>query len=438
MNFEECITQINYIYGDSFPGIDLGTVMYWECKRVSSGNIEYHTKEFMLSLIKQVFNLRNHYVLSSHEGSTLLFFNHTSRLQHIKSFNSICELASNKDVVQIQVTKHKFAPIRLVPCRIRQLIKWLSRSIKLHISFRDFLYFTVIAQLSLEAMRQISMWDLAQYKAIITYYDLIWDSSILVQLAKKDNIPVITLQHGIFSGKVFPEDYYGNDTDDIEIETAADVFLAWNQLTKQHMIGRGIDSEHICILGAPRNFDGARPQMSRQKLRAFGVVFSCSKYEDSILVHIANEISRITKMKYYVRYHPLQSGHEYDEICNMEYCLGSTSHRDIKLYADSVSFSIVGRSTMFVDLLSIGARAYHYVDKRGYGAYKVSECSFSDALDVIRYENNLDDTSSQWQYCLNYLLGPENAADLYRAFFRYLQSDEFSGMDSFDSARWAN
>lgn len=122
----------------------------------------------------------------------------------------------------------------------------------------------------------------------------------------------------------------------------------------------------------------------------------------------------------------------------MEYCLGSTSHRDIKLYADSVSFSIVGRSTMFVDLLSIGARAYHYVDKRGYGAYKVSECSFSDALDVIRYENNLDDTSSQWQYCLNYLLGPENAADLYRAFFRYLQSDEFSGMDSFDSARWAN
>lgn len=415
---QECQRSIQTVFGKEFAELDVSQIFYWPAVSITKRDIKWPTQYYFKVSFKQLFNARNRYELKPGRFAKLLFFNQTNRSDHVETFKKVTLLSPESDVVQVDVVPKSFASPKVCLRRMHQLLCWVIKKRKTDLSWREFWFAVPYAQQALEAKRQFQHWDLTRYSAVVFYYDFNWISDVLRQMAKAKGIKAVTLQHGIyFTKSVFPE-----ENNDLCVRSSnADVFLAWSELTKKMLEETGFPKENIQVMGVPRYLDRVRVPMSRDKTKGvFGVVSSIAEYEDRQIIQIACDIAEQTGWNFYVRYHPNQQGNEYDRFISSPWYIGSDRSEQ---YSEKVDFSLVGRSTMLVDLVAQGKRVYHYIDERGYGAYTADECSFCNAQDVIEMEKNLDETESQWNALRELLIGPENAKENYVDFFQTLENE---------------
>lgn len=412
--------DVRCIFETDFPSIDVTKTLYFPCVNLAMQNIEWPTRHYAVVSFKQLFSARNLYPLKHKNNAKLLFFNQTDRADHVQAFNRIVSLVRLADVVQVKVIPHRIASLGVCLRRTCRLIGWIARKRKTNLSWREFWFTVPFVQLALEAKEQFERWDLSKYAAVVFYYEHNWVSNVLMQMAAAKGILTVTLQHGEYFGNaVFPEEEPGPPL----TASNADVFLAWDEMTRDLLLDLNVPEERIRIMGIPRYLDYIRPDMKlNTRKRRFGVVSSIAKYEDKQMIKIACEIAEKTGWEFCIRYHPLQQGNEYDHLFSSPYYIKNGGCGTLDQYEQQVDFSLVGRSTMLVDLVAKGARAYHYVDSRGFGAYPQKECAFSCADEVIRMEEDLESTKKQWKALQDKIMGPIDAKQRYIDFFKSLGS----------------
>ena len=418
MDFQEYLKDISIIMGPSFEGFQMEGIFSIPAMHCSL-SLEWSTWYYLKSALKQLFNNRNHYPLTTETNADKLFFNQTDREDHVKNFEAIVSTAVNKDVMRTYVTPGKWAKPAIIWGRIKDFAGWLLRWKKTRLTFREFAYVAGYAQMSKEAQQQFEKIDLKKYRAVIFYYDWNWISNVLEQMAEKAGCKTVSLQHGMPVCKpVLPQD----DRFEAIKATGSQYFIAWNEISKKFICeASALPEERAVALGMPRCIDTVLPEMSGRQKKAFGVAVTISEYEDLQLIKVANELAHILKMKFYVRYHPLQVGNEYDKFCEEDVYAGSMSSQNgvsVEEYAEKVSFTLVGRSTMLLDLLCLGSRAYHYMDAEGNGFYKdTPQCSFCCAEQVVGYEKDLAATVVQLKALRDSLTGGERVRQNYTDYF---------------------
>lgn len=421
MNQEEYLEEIIKVVGAEFADFEAEDIFYFPAYNCARQNIEWSVWFYLKRIMKQLLNDREHYILSTEAKSNKLFFNHTDQQNHVETFERIVGTATRKDVLRTVVTPRRFAKPLLIIQRLQNLLKWFWRWKTTKLSFHELVFVLPFAQLAQEAQRQFQKIDLKKYRSVIFYCDFIWTSSVLRQMAERCGCKTVSLQHGMpVLHAIFPEEAPGDKI----LATKAQYYLAWNISSKKSIVGSGVPEKCVFVLGMPRCIGRRLPAINAQPGNVFGVAVTIAPYEDRQIIAIANRLAQKTKMKFYVRYHPLQVGNEYDHFCDNEYYLGSLSSTNgfsIETYAQKVAFTLVGRSTTLVDLLCVGARAYHYVDKRGYGYYADTlQGSFADEKKIISYEQSLPSTVKELTELRDKLSGGDAVEQNYTDFFARL------------------
>lgn len=409
------LDEYSEIFGLDFSHIDCKETLYWPAVFILQGDVEWSTRHYLGVTLKQLFNARNRYELKPKQGAKLLFFNQTSRADHVEAFNKVASLSPEADVVQVEVTPRRFAPLRVCLKRVCRLARWGIKKGRTKLSWREFWFTAPFAQLALEAKEQFERWDLTRYNAIVFYYDFNWISDVLRQLAKAEGIATVTLQHGVF----FPKVELPATNEVLRSRSSnADTFLTWSEATMEDIIATGVAREKIVVCGHPKYIGCVQePMIRRERAGVFGVISGIQSYEDIQMIRVACEIAEKTGWKFYIRYHPLQQGDEYDAKFSSPYYLGNAAGFSIDEYVQKTDFSLVEGSSMLYDLLWHGAHVYHYIDETGHGSYPQKECSFSNAQQVIEMEKDLERTGELYTELQRKMLGPKDAEQCYRNFF---------------------
>ena len=414
--------KVRVLFEKSFSDFSVDEIFYWPIFFIATRNIEWPTLHYIVVVIKSLFNDRNHYRLRHKPGAKLLFFNHTDRLDHMQSFQKVISLVPNEDVAQVDVSAGRFARPGKILRRVGQLLRWLKNLGKSGLTWREFWFVVPFAQLAQEAKEQFEQWDLSYYRAVIFYYDFNWVPNILLQMARKKGIKTITLQHGHFSTYLeFP-----NEEGRIKHQVSvADEFLAWNEQEKQVVENTGFPSQAIKVMGIPRYLDEPfHPMEQGPRKGIFGVISTIAPKTDLTIIQIACEIAEQTGWKFYVRYHPHQQGDDYDHFFSSPYYLGNGGGCPLARYAEQVDFSLVGQSTVLIDLLHMGKRVYHYCDGKTQGEYPQQENAFTSATQVLEMERELKKTEIQWMTLRGKLSGPADARQRYINYFKELEEKE--------------
>ena len=261
--------------------------------------------------------------------------------------------------------------------------------------------------------------DLKQYNLFVTFYDSIPKDAFFVQLMHHYGVKTATLQHGAFTAKRNTELVNSG----VELRTLnSDYFLCWNKFTVDEAIKEGFDQKKCKItgiIGFAKNHK--RIVCEEVSNNVFGVVIGHPTFEkeNNILIESANLLSQKTGKDYYLKLHPNYSESYFDDIVDKQHYRGLIKKGIPMLeYANSVDFSIVGASTVFVELVYLGHKVLRYssgeiVDK--WRDIKVGN-HFSSPKGVVDAFDNLNSQKND-QELFDYLCTVEDVRSSYQEFF---------------------
>lgn len=197
-------------------------------------------------------------------------------------------------------------------------------------------------------------------KLFIAYFDASPDESFAVQVARHYGLVTATLQHGIFASKQ-PRKML-SDTAFEYSDSVSDYYLAWNEYTKDEWKKVASETQKIKVLGIPK-FSGAEEIKRPEKVKknVFGIMLNNSSFPEhnKRLIQMANEIAKRSGIKYVLRYHPELKKDAYQEYIDKEFCMGKSDNgMTIQEYADTVDFTVISSSSVFIDLLYLGYPVY--------------------------------------------------------------------------------
>ena len=235
--------------------------------------------------------------------------------------------------------------------------------------------------------------DLKSYKLFVAFYDSMPKDALFIQLMRLYGIKTATLQHGAFTAR--RNNQLVNSG--VELRTLnSDYFLCWNKFTVDEAVKEGFDASK-CIISGIIGFAKNEKRVVCQKVsnNYFGVVIGHPTFEEEnkVLVESANKLARKTGKHYYLKLHPNYPETYFDGLVDKSFYKGNIKKGIPMLeYANNVEFSIVGASTVFVELVYLGHRILRYssgeiVDK--WRDVKVGNY-FSQSNGVIEAYENMD------------------------------------------------
>lgn len=225
------------------------------------------------------------------------------------------------------------------------------------------------------------------YRLFVTFYDSMPKDAFFVQLMRLYGVKTATLQHGAFTARRNKQLVNSG----VELRTLnSDYFLCWNKFTVEEAEKEKFDTRK-CIITGIIGFakEEKRVLCERVTNKTFGVVIGHPTFEEEnrILIQSANELALNTGMGFYLKLHPNYSETYFDKLVDKKYCKGIIKKGISMLeYANSVEFSIVGASTVFVELVYLGHPVLRYssgeiVDK--WRDIKVGNC-FNKSKDIMK------------------------------------------------------
>lgn len=202
--------------------------------------------------------------------------------------------------------------------------------------------------------------DIYRYKLLVTFYDSMPEEAFLSQMFQLNNIETATLQHGAFTA--WRENSIINCG--VELRTFnSDYFLCWNKFTVDEGKKCGIPEEKMKVVGILGYIGTCVPDWTNPHNGVFGVVIGHESFEEENLklIECANLIAKEKDLKYYLKLHPNYDDHHFDNVVRKENYIGNVRKGiSILEYANMVEFSIVGSSTVYVELIYINHDVIRY------------------------------------------------------------------------------
>lgn len=380
--------------------------------------------KYLLSFISMSVSSKYEYSINRFgkpEDKTLLFyFSHIyeNRRDYVDSINKIKSLFSCRTELIGKGTSRK---IRFRNLKLLVLAPiWLFQLISIDCSFR-------FKMRVLHELLAIKPWydyicreiNPKKYSALIVYFDARSFDNIIVQYFKLNNIPTATLQHGHFVATP------GNiNISGIAFEGfISDKFLMWGEYSKNEAIKSGIDPKQIKTVGCPK-YIGYSRKLNRNQMNLFGVVLDGQGNEfagtNIEMIEIANIFAKQKNMKYVIKPHPVSDMSAFMDYIDKEYLFRITPKDETVVeYAESVDFSIVMGSSVYSELLYIGAVAFRFISNNTpdiYSGIDWGTMRNSDDLASLYelYKNNPKYVQDKVQQSANSLFEPGDTALNYK------------------------
>lgn len=262
--------------------------------------------------------------------------------------------------------------------------------------------------------------DLEKYNMVCVHCDCVIFDSYISLLAQQNGIKTSTLQHGQFNSRK------ENTIVNCGLEFRAfvsDYFLCWNKFTRDEAIKSGIKEEQLPILGIVSNIGKGKVVSVNPKNNIFGVVLSHPTWESENIemIKAANILAKSIGYKYFLKLHPRYSETYFDNIVDHEFFNGIVQKGiDILNYTNSVELSIVGSSTVFIEMLYYQHPTIRYsslLPSDKFQDVKVGKY-FTSADQIVSVYNNrsASDANDAFEYlCHSYQSG-SNYANFFAQF----------------------
>lgn len=354
-------------------------------------------------------------------SSIMLFYGMSpaSRLDHLRSFDQVAALAQPCDI-QRPTTMHGEFSFMYALKSIPMIFASIPFTIRHGWGIRDWLCLLSHWLQVCHFKEFVNNLNFAKYQLIVVYFDANSCSSALVQIAKQKGCDTATLMHGIFNApKEHPQNI--DETGFSFTASTANHFLAWNQFSKDEAMKSGIAEHKIHIVGIPK-FIGREVPPQGVPTNCFGVILGWidNDVENKNLINIANIVAKKLGLKYYLRYHPSFLGNEYANIVTADY--QGNLKGSIEEYISQTDFSIVGNSSMIIELLYLGHSAFHLHTPNILDKYEnINSISFETAdqlVEKMKRSTRLNDRERE------YLCGPQRPEIYYNAFFEKYHNTE--------------
>lgn len=363
------------------------------------------------------------------DAKILCLFSHSYavRTDLSKIFNKVTNLLTDRDILLAEA-RHNMLYLRGI-LLLFYLPIWLIQMRKIEIGFQHKLYLlSVIA----ESKKWTSSAEFrkfpSKYNLLVTFCDAHLADNLMTQCFKKAGVTTATLQHGWYRKTL--KDIAAFSGIEVSFEGfISDKFLVWGEYAKMSAIqSSGIKPENIVCIGHPAYIGCEKKQENCLTKNIFGIILGRSNYqcykENRDLIKIANSVSYKLGINYVIKYHPgdtLNECRTYDDLVNQEF-LYAICDKDSSLeaYITNVDFSIVGSSSVYVDLMYMGGIAFRYTlvrddyDLVQWGNFE----STDDLLNLIQeYQNDKEKFQHRKNEVRHLLCGKGDIADNYRSFF---------------------
>lgn len=248
--------------------------------------------------------------------------------------------------------------------------------------------------------------NLYKYKLLVCFFDSRPEESYFVHLFKEKRIPTSTLMHGQFiSGREKIVENCG-----LELKSSfSDYFLCWNNFTVDEALKEGLEKDRLIVLGIISYINHRFKKCLMPNNKTFGVVLSHPTFEKEnlTLIKAANILANKTGLNFVLKLHPNYDDHYFDDLVSADYYKGCVKKGiSMDAYANMVDFSIVGSSSVFVELIYI----YH---------------------NIIRYSSGRNDDKFRDVKIGSYFTKSEQIADVFARGFDSEEKDKlFSYMCS--------
>lgn len=353
-------------------------------------------------------------LVSNYESKVLLFYGKWNyREDHFKVFSKFSSELQIYDYLFPLRSHHEFHIFKILKLLILSFIWFWYLTFKGYSLVETFNVIPVLTEgKTLEEIME--KMNIKKYSVVITYYDVSPDESIFIQYAKMNQLITCTLQHGIFAKK----DRISSIPDTgVELEySISDYYLAWNAYTYDEAMKCGRNPQFVKVLGNPK-FIGYKYNLidSNPKRNLFGVILNNSEfdYHNRKLIAMANSIAEELNLNYVIRYHPVLEKDSYIDIVNPKFYEGvSPNNVSIFEYSNTVDFTIISSSSIFVDLLFLDKQVYRLVVSPNdtYSSTRIN------AFGSIREFIELHSEKIVNKKNIEYLTGPREIANEYKSF----------------------
>lgn len=231
-----------------------------------------------------------------------------------------------------------------------------------------------------------------KYKLLVVYYDASTPDSFMVELFRYHKILTATLQHGQFTA------FRENKLENSGIEFRAhysDFFLCWNKFTLIEAQKQGVEINNFICTGILNYIGEKYKEIGQSTTGFFGVVINHPFWEkDNLkLIQAANILSEKKKMYYYLKLHPNYPDDYFKKYTNSFYIANVDKNIEIAKYAEMVDFSIVGSSSVFVELVYIKHKTLRHSDKSNMDKYRdvLTDVTFNDPENIIDSFNQMNE-----------------------------------------------
>ena len=262
--------------------------------------------------------------------------------------------------------------------------------------------------------------DINKYKLLVTFCDAYPEEAFVGQLFRFSGSTTATLQHGAFSA--WREDELINSGVELRAFNS-DYMLCWNKLTIEEAEKCKIPVDKMVIVGILGYVRNQPKDWKCPINRTFGVVIGHESFENENLqlIECANNIAALKGYNYYLKLHPNYDEHYFDSKVDQAHYIGNINKGiPISEYASTVDFSLVGSSSVYLELVYIG----HDVIRFSSG--EVTD-KFKDVKlgKVVRNPKEVDvlfdeslESQTRTNELFNYLCGYKDVAGEYIKFFK--------------------
>lgn len=345
-----------------------------------------------LVLVKTLFFKKYQYKFEIKVNSNLLFVYSDIffRKDSLEKFMKIATLRTKSDIVFPIIMKNiKFRDIKANPS-LKLLFLWIKELSELECAFQNKLRIVIQLTQIYQFLNEMKRIEVNKYNLLTVYFDASPQENALVQFFRNHGIKTATLQHGMFISErnVYDPLYSG-----VELKSfSSDYFLAWNEFTKKEMLKTGINEDKIKVLGIPKYVGKKYVRQHPDEKKIFGVVLDVpqAKKTNKDLIKYANSISEIYDLKYKVKYHPNSKQNEVLRVTDPSYYIGNfDSYLQIEAYKDQVDFTLIGASSVFIELVIMQHPTFRLTSFDKYDKYlEINENAFDGIAKFLEIFEN--------------------------------------------------
>lgn len=350
---------LNLLNGYQYQHKELlwGRILYTRIWSAINSNLLSALYSLFKSVLVTTYNTNNTFS----KNEILLVRNIINRKDYNEIWNNMKSIVGTYDLIEIERKR------KINFNFFRNLYKYLKiiKEIPKEIAVKDRLYLSSWI-IRITNSVSVDFEELQNTRLIILFFDGDPIENYLCQQLKLclPNSSTVTLQHGQY---LYIEDR--NDINQTGIRNlTADYIFSWGEFTENQFLKAEVDKERILKVGGLLNnsINYLETQEVLKEKGVFGVVcdspsFSFSFEKNKEMINIANELSKILNMNFWVKLHPFDNKHQYIMDCSNEKFTGFyPQDKLMKEFAKEVDFNLIHASSAYIDLLTLQCKSFKY------------------------------------------------------------------------------